>query len=406
MTTTTVSLDAFLTDAADFLRCHAPPRPEQASGWGNGSDEVPTMDNSTAEEEETQRRTACAWRATLVDAGYGWIDGPPAYGGAGLPASYARAFAALEREFDTPKLDTLLVSLRIVVPALAAHGSEAQKAEFLPGLLRGDLIACQLFSEPEAGSDLASVRTRARPRDGTWVVDGQKVWTSGGHYSQLGLLLARTDPDVPKHGGLTMFLVDMADPAVVVRPLRQMTGCAHFNEVFLDGLVVDDTRRIGDVGHGWAVTMTTLMGERQAVGDSHEAPVSVAVERLVQLAQHCRHAGQPPTPAIRLAVAGAFELGRVVEWTSQRLVEEAHARGGAGPEMSMAKLLRNRLLAEVIGTAGTMLGPAMIADTGEWGTYAWGRAAITAPGLRLGGGTDEIQRNILAERVLGLPRNP
>ena len=395
----------FLAGAAEFLTAHAPPRPSRSLGWGVGSDEIPVMDAPTAEQERIDLEAARRWRTLLCDAGYGWVDGPPAHGGAGLPSAYARAFARLQRGFETPRLDSLLVSLRIVLPAIAAHGSDVQKAAFLRPLLRGDLIACQLFSESEAGSDLAGVRTRAEADGDGWVVRGHKVWTSGAHYSHLGLLLARTDPERSKHAGLTMFLVDLQAPGVAMRPLRQMTGAAPFNEVFLDGLSVPDSRRIGDLNGGWAVTLTTLGGERQAVGDSEEAPITEVTRRLTELARRQRSNGQPLTGAERDAVTAAHVLGWVAERTNERLAAAAERRGSAGPEMSIAKLLRNRVLRRAIDTAGTVLGPAMVADTGAWGTFAWGRAAVTAPGLRLGGGTDEIQHNILAERVLGLPRD-
>lgn len=401
-----VSEQDFLAVAQEFLAAHARRRGARRQGWGVGSDEVPVMDAPTPERERIDLAEARRWRCLLCDAGYGWIDGPPADGGAGLPASYARAFARLQREYETPRLDCLLASLRIVMPALAVHGTDAQKEMFLRPLLRADSIACQLFSEPEAGSDLAGVRTRARADGDEWVVHGQKVWTSGAHYSDLGLLLARTDPDRPKHAGLTMFLVDMHAPGVETRPLRQMTGAAHFNEVFLDGLRVPDSRRIGDVNGGWSVALTTLGGERQAVGDSHEAPTSVVLDRLTELAGRRAAEGRPLSGAEREAVTAAYVLGWILERTNDRLGAAAERRGSVGPEMSIAKLLRNLVLRRTIDTAGTLLGPAMIADTGAWGTFAWGRAAVTAPGLRLGGGTDEIQRNILAERVLGLPRDP
>jgi acyl-CoA dehydrogenase len=401
-----ITHEEFLRDAREFLEAHAERRTVTSSEWGVGSDEVPVLDSPGLEEELRDLAAAKAWRAELFDAGFAWIDGPEEYGGRGLPASFAREFALLQAGFKTPRLDTMLVSLRIVVPALAVHGSDSQKREYLPQLVRGDLVACQLFSEPEAGSDLANVRTRAVRRGEMWTVDGQKVWTSGGHYCDVGLLLTRTKPDARKHAALTMFLVDMSSEGIDVRPLRQMTGSANFNEVFIAGLQISDGARVGEVDGGWPVAVTTLMSERQAVGDSLEAPVAQVAERLVDLARHCREESASPYAAARDAIAQTYVLARVAELTGERLVAEAIRRGQVGPEMSIVKLMRQQVLSQAMDSAGALLGPAMFADTGDWGTYAWGEAAVAAPGLRIGGGTDEIQRNILAERVLGLPREP
>ncbi|MBA3741483.1 acyl-CoA dehydrogenase family protein [Sporichthya sp.] len=407
MTASTPPSEAeFLAEARAFLACSAPRRLATGGAWGQGDDEVPVLDAPDEAQERADLAQARAWRATLFDAGYAWIDGPPAHGGRGLPAGHAKAFSRLEAEFEIPRLDTMLVSLRIVVPALAAHGTPEQKRQFLPKLLRGDLVACQLFSEPEAGSDLAGVKTKAVRQGEGWVVNGQKVWTSGGHYSDFGLLLARTDPAAPKHSALTMFLVDMRSPGIDVKPLRQMTGSTNFNEVFLDDLAVPDGARVGEINEGWRVAVTTLMTERQAVGDSKEAPVSVLVDRLLALAQH-EHGRSPISyPAARDSVVKAYVLSKVADLTSARFLQNAERTGAVGPEMSAVKLMRQDVLSQALDAAGVLVGPGMTADTGQWGTFAWGHAAVAAPGLRIGGGTDEIQRNILAERVLGLPREP
>lgn len=385
-----------------FFDEHARPRHDVVRTWGSGEDDV--VAKQSRAQERVDHDAARAFRARLYDEGLAWIDGPPEYGGQGLSTTAAERFTELTLEYAIPPTGSLLTTLRIVAPAVAEHGSPALKAAFLPRLQRCDLIGCQLFSEPEAGSDLANVRTRA-VRDGDqWTITGQKVWTSTGHLSDVGLLLARTDPDAAKHAGLTMFLIDMDAPGVTVRPLRQMTGSAHFNEVFLDGVVVADSRRVGEIGDGWKVTTATLGGERKAVGQSQEAPPSLVVERLVELAHHHPPADPAVAAAVRQQLARAHSLARVLVWTTDRLVEQSH--GEPGPVMSVLKLLRNEVLAESMSAAGRILGPRMAADTGEWGTYAWTRALNSIPGLRIAGGTDEIQRNILGERVLGLPREP
>ena len=394
--------EAFVAQVVHFLDAQGIGRATtEQRGWGEGADDVGVMDDPSHEQELADLERARTFQRALFDAGLADVTAPPELGGRHLPASYRRVVTDTLRAYATPKLDTLLVTLRIFAPALAVHASGELRQSVLPALLRADLVGCQLFSEPEAGSDLAGVRTRA-VRDGDeWVVTGQKVWTSSAHFSDVGLLLARTDPDVPKHRGLTMFVADMHDPAVTVRPLRQMTGGAHFNEVFIDGLRIPDSRRVGDVGQGWQVAITTLSGEREAVGDSQEAPATEIVDRLLEL---CRH--RCTTAVQRHEVVRAWELATVHDWTNRRLVQAAAAKGGPGPEMSISKLMHNQVLARTTNAAGHVLGPAMIADTGAWGTYTWARATIAAPGLRIAGGTDEIQRNILGERVLGLPKDP
>lgn len=398
---------AFEERCRAFLDAHATRRVTRVPEWGEGPDTVPIFESPDDEEEQAQLKLARAWQSALFDAGLAWIDGPPEYGGAGLTPAHQEAFERIAAGYQLPNLYTVFVGLNIIAPGILAGGSEELKRDLLPRIWRADLIACQLFSEPGAGSDLSAISTRAL-RDGAgWQITGQKVWTSGGHYSDLGLLLARTSDGPVPHRRLTMFAVDMHDPCVTVRRLREMSGGAHFNEVFIDGLRVHDSRRVGEVDGGWQVAMATLGGERKAVGDSDDAPNWEVVRRLVELARRVRDErralGEPGLDdATRDAVMRCYALGLALERTAARL----GAIDPPGPEMSAVKLLRNRLLRECTDTAGALLGPAMTADTGAWGTFSWGRAATLAPGLRIGGGTDEIQRNILGERVLGLPREP
>jgi len=397
----------FVERCRAFLDGHASRRVSRVPEWGAGPDTVPIFESPDDEQEREQLELARAWQSALFDAGLAWIDGPREYGGAGLTREHRQAFERLAAGHRLPNLYTVFVGLNIIAPGILAGASEELKRDLLPKILRADLIACQLFSEPGAGSDLSAIATRATLHGDTWEVTGQKVWTSGGHYSDVGLLLARTSDGPVPHRRLTMFAVDMHDPRVTVRRLREMSGGAHFNEVFIDGLRVHDSRRVGDVDGGWRVAMATLGGERKAVGDSDDAPNWEVVRRLVELARRVgdeRRAagGTGLDEATRDAVMRCYALGLALEGTATRL----GAADPPGPEMSVVKLLRNRLLRECTDTAGTLLGPAMTADTGAWGTFAWGRAATLAPGLRIGGGTDEIQRNILGERVLGLPREP
>ena len=228
------------------------------------------------------------------------------------------------------------------------------------------------------------------------------MWTSGAHYSDVGLLLARTSPG-PRHRNLTAYLVDMAAPGVEVRPLRQMTGGAAFNEVFLSGVTIPGDHRLGEVDGGWTVALTTLMHERNSVGGAGGGAGILSTARLVATA---RQFGLDGDPAVRQALASVYSRLAVARYT--RLRSEVRRRSGMapGPEGSIAKLAHSQNLAAVADLMARLLGPRLVADGGEWGTWAWHEFVLGVPGFRLGGGTDEIQRNILAERVLGLPREP
>jgi alkylation response protein AidB-like acyl-CoA dehydrogenase len=289
-----------------------------------------------------------------------------------------------------------LVGLALVGPTLVAHGTAEQQSRWLPHIRRGDEIWCQLFSEPDAGSDLANLSTRA-VRDGdTWRVTGQKVWTSRGSYSRRGLLLARTDIHAPKHDGITAFGIDMHAPGVEVRPLRQMNGDAHFTEVFFDHAPVDDRDRIGAVGDGWRVALTTLAHERGAVGSPGGSFLDV--ERLIRLA---RARGGVHDPALRDALVRVVIDARVASLTARRARDGARA-GRPGPEGSGLKLRGAAAFKAFVDVAMRLLGADALCDPqAEWQTLF-----LTAPSLSIRGGTDEVQRNIIGERVLGLPGEP
>jgi acyl-CoA dehydrogenase len=272
-------------------------------------------------------------------------------------------------------------------------------------MYRGDVIACQLFSEPDAGSDLAGLRTRAAARAGQWILDGQKVWTSVAQHSQIGMALCRTDPDAPKHKGITAFLVDMSAPGVEVRPLRQMTGGSDFNEVFLSGVRVPDDHRLGEVNGGWRVALTTLMNERATVGSEGGGPVAEALspERLSAL---MRATWTWDDRALRRDLSELLADMTATGYLNARAFRQMQAGVTPGPEMSVAKLMYAQNLTGAAHFVSRVLGPRIIADTGEWGTYAWAELLLATPALRILGGTEEIMKNILAERVLGLPKEP
>jgi alkylation response protein AidB-like acyl-CoA dehydrogenase len=399
-----IPITQFRDDAMALLESHWPKvQPQGEFRWGAGSDDVAIFGDRSVESELVELKRARAWQTVKFDHGFGWIQGPEQYGGRGLPIEYTVAYRELELGFQVPDQIFFGVGQGMVGPTILAEGSEELRRRYLRDIYRGDLMACQLFSEPSAGSDLANVSAPAiRDGDG-WIVSGQKVWTSGAQYCDIGLLLAKTDRSVPNHQALTMFLVDMHAEGVDVRPLRQMTGAAHFNEVFLENVRIPDSHRLGAPGEGWRVTRTTLMNERASLGPtgSNARLGYVSLDRLKGLV---RHFGCGGDAFVRDELAQIAILGRVADLTTRRLVAETPAGGIPGPEMSACKLLRTALVARTVALVTRILGPALAADTGDWGTYAWATYVLGAPGMRVGGGTDEIIRNILAERVLALPR--
>ncbi len=291
------------------------------------------------------------------------------------------------------------VTQQLVAPTIAQWGTAEQRERYVRAMLRTDLIACQLFSETEAGSDLAAVRTRAVERDGQWVLDGHKVWTSGARIADLGIAVRRTDPAVAKHAGLTVFLVPMDAPGVEVRPIRQMTGGSSFNEVYLDGVVLSDDA-------------AARPGRRGLEGRAHGA--RRRTPRLGQpRSRQCRPRrragpapGGPLTELERDAVADLVTRSYVQRLTGMRVAAAVVSGKAPGPEASVGKLLATDTMARTSEVVRMLLGPELTVDSGGWGTWAWTEHVLGAPGYRIAGGTDEIQHNILAERVLGLPREP
>ncbi len=397
----------FTQEVRDFLDAHAPKMAERAAfRWGHGDDRVAYFGADPPEVEERKLRAARGWQRTRYSSGFGWISGPPEYGGRGLTPVHELVYDAIESEYDVPDTGTLsVIGLGMIGPTILAHGQPAVKDRYLPAMYRGDVIACQLFSEPGAGSDLASLATRAVPGAGGWILDGQKVWTSVAQHSQIGMALCRTDPDAPKHKGITAFLVDMSAPGVDVRPLRQMSGGCDFNEVFLSGVRVPDDHRLGEVDGGWRVALTTLMNERATVGSEGSGPVAEALspERLSAL---MRATWTWDDRALRRDLSELLADMLATGHLNARAFRRMQAGQAPGPEMSVAKLMYAQNLTRAAHFVSRVLGPRIIADTGEWGTYAWTELLLATPALRILGGTEEIMKNILAERVLGLPKEP
>jgi alkylation response protein AidB-like acyl-CoA dehydrogenase len=328
---------------------------------------------------------------TLSDGGWAVPTWPREHGGLGLEPRQAAVVNRELARFRVPDLYPFLVGISLVGPTLVAHANAEQCRRWLPPIRRGDEIWCQLFSEPDAGSDLGGLSSRATRDGDEWRVTGQKVWSSRAHYSEWGLLLARSDPTVTKHAGITAFALRMHQPGVVVRPLRQMNGDAHFNEVFLDAAVVPDRDRIGEVGGGWAVALTCLAHERGALGGGGPG---LSFERLVDLA---RRRGRTGDPAVRDALTRTYVALEISRLAGKRARDLAQA-GRPGAEGSGMKLRGTTMFRTYADAAMRILGPEGIASVGEWPTLF-----LTAPSMSIRGGTDEIQRNIVGERVLGLP---
>jgi alkylation response protein AidB-like acyl-CoA dehydrogenase len=398
-----ISLEEFEADAREFLKAHAAERIDEDFVWGEGPDNVSLLPDRTPEEDLADLAVAREWAQTVYDAGFGWISGPPAYGGRGLSRDYQRTYNDVARDYATPSMSAYGIGLGMVAPTILAHATEEVKQAYLAKMHRGDIVACQLFSEPGSGSDLASLQSRAVKDGDEWIVNGQKVWTSGAQFSDIGEVICRTDPDLPKHRGLTGFVVDMHAPGVEVRPLRQMTGGASFNEVFFTDVRIPDTHRLGDVNGGWTVALTTLMNERAAIGGGGGGLGLPTTTRIIEMV---RALGRSGDPLIRQQLASVIINERVASYTNLRAMAKIAVGQLPGPEMSLAKLSLTANMLRTSDLVSSVLGASITADTGTWGTYAWSDYVLSAPGMRIAGGTDEVLRNVLGERVLGLPKEP
>jgi alkylation response protein AidB-like acyl-CoA dehydrogenase len=400
------SLEEFLADARAWLDEHgtrAVTTDSQKFVWGQGDFSVAVFHALSAEDERALLERAQSWTALKAERGYHAIAAPVAFGGLGYPREYAGAFAQLEREYVRPQPhETHSVTTRLIAPTIMAWGTDEQKAKHVPTFLTARELCCQLFSEPGAGSDLANLSCRA-VRDGDeWVINGQKVWTSGALFAEWGELIARSDFDVPKHRGMTAFIIPMDLPGIEVRPIRQMSGGASFNEVFFTDVRIPDSMRLGGEGEGWRVALTTLGFERDRSEGAGSGRVGGNWQHLVATA---RAMGVTSDPLLRQQLAQAYIHERVESFVGRRAAELAR-EGTPGPEGSLGKLLWTNGLKLTSEVVSSILGAALIADTGEWGTFGWGEHVLGAPGYRIAGGSDEVQRNIIGERVLGLPPEP
>lgn len=396
------TLEQFQADALAFLEANAPRKEaEKKFVWGEGADKVAMFEEKDRQSEKLDVAEACAWRRKKFDAGFGYIFGSEQYGGRGLPVAYSRAYDALEAKYEIPNQSCFTIGLGMVAPTIVDHGSDIARELYVRKMYRGDIVGCQLFSEPGAGSDLANLSTKAERDGDEWIITGQKVWTSGAHYSDIGEIIARTDFDMPKHKGLTGFIVDMHAPGVEIRPLRQMTGGASFNEVFFTEVRVRDDHRLGDVNNGWNVALTTLMNERAAIGAGGGG--GGFFTRVIEMVKFYE---LDKDPVVRDELAKIIIHNKVAGYNNQRAMDKIKSGQMPGPEMSMAKLAGTANMMRLGDFVSMVLGPKLIADSGEWGTYAWNQLILGTPGGRIAGGSDEVMRNIVAERVLGMPKDP
>lgn len=349
--------------------------------------------DSGSEDEAFARR--CAWQRQLHEAGWAGVHWPKEYGGRGATYTQSAIFFEELGSANAP-LPANALGLLLGGPTLMFWGTDAQKERYLTPILSAEEIWCQGFSEPEAGSDLAALKTKA-VRDGDeWVVTGQKVWTSAAQWSKWCMLVARTDSDAAKHKGLTYFLMDMEQEGVNVRPLKQMTGGAEFNEMFLEGARIPHENIVGGEGNGWKVAMTTLMNERSGLAFFLQVRTRQLLEDLFR---HAEQTGQIDDPVIADKLGALQVRAEVLRLTSYRGLTMIERYGQPGPESSLTKLMWSSLNQDVTQFAADLIGPDAITD----GT-PWSYELMRARGNTIEGGTSEVLKNIVAERVLGLPR--
>jgi acyl-CoA dehydrogenase len=356
----------------------------------------------TPDGHEAHVETARELQRALAEAGLSGVHLPVEYGGRGLSGRHAKVINEVLLRYDAPSMGSLGIGMHLAAATLLAAGTEEQKQRYLPGIIGADERWCQLFSEPDAGSDLVSLRTRARRDGDEWIVDGQKVWSSYAANAHFGLLLARTDPDAPKpHVGITMFILPMDADGVTVRPLVDIAGGRHFNEVFLEGVRLTDDLVLGEVNKGWTVSQGTLGGERSGyMGGSGNG------RRRRQVVRAARRAGKLDDPVVRQRVARVVTDERLLEWLRDRFADGTLAQGNpaAGSMMKLAAGSLEQRAAELVADIAGAIGQAW--DAGDRDGDIVSHDLNATRQARIAGGTHQIQRNLLGERVLGLPREP
>jgi alkylation response protein AidB-like acyl-CoA dehydrogenase len=382
----------------------------KARAWLDANATLKNPDASKAnmldEAEGDMIAKAKAWQAKKREAGWACLRWPKEYGGQEASAIEAVIFGQEEGRYDLPP-SIYGIGHGMLGPTIMAHGTDEQKQRFLPNMVQGEEVWCQLFSEPDAGSDLAGLKSSAVKDGDDWIVNGQKIWTTGAQFCKWGMLVARTDPTAAKHAGLTYFIVDMEDPGIEIRPIKQMNGASGFNEVFFTDVRIPDANRLDAVGNGWRVAITTLMNERSSIGGGMGG--GAGIKDLINLAQSVEINGRPAIEdgGVRGKIADFAVRRSGLKYTGQRGLSALSQGQTPGPEASIGKLVAaimglemGAFGMELQGAAGILSGDDSVADT------SWQHTYMSMPGLRLAGGTDEILRNIISERVLGMPGEP
>ena len=380
----TPSEATFRAEARAFLAQHATPK-------GTLLDASPAAEMARAK----------AWQKLKFEKGWACLGWPKEFGGRGAAPMEQIIWGQEEAKYDAPT-GVFGIGLGMAGPTLMEYATDEQKRFHLPLMASGERIWCQLFSEPAGGSDLANLRTRAERDGDSWIINGSKIWTSGAHYSDWAILVTRTDPTAPKHKGLTYFFLDMKTPGVDPRPIKQISGAADFNQVFLTDVRIPDSQRLGAVGQGWQVSITTLMNERFAVGNAG----GVDVEQLIDLAAKTEIDGEPAlsNAAVRERLATWYCETSGLKYTNYRTISAMSRGQTPGPENSIVKVVSANKLQGIASFGIDLMDMGGIVSDGAdddaegfLGAYLW------SPGIRIAGGTDEILRNIIAERVLGMP---
>jgi alkylation response protein AidB-like acyl-CoA dehydrogenase len=381
---------AFRAEARAFLNANA----ERKAGAR------PVLRQSGVDAEAVRR--CKAWQVKKADAGFAGLTWPKRFGGREASPILQVIYNQEEDDFVVPR-GLFEIGLGMCMPTMMAYAKPEQLDRYVKPALRGEEVWCQLFSEPAGGSDLAALRTRAERDGDDWVINGQKIWTSGAHLSDFGIIVLRTDPNVPKHEGLTFFFLDMKSPGIEIRPIHQMSGARHFNEVFFTDVRVPDSQRLGGVGQGWKVSLTTLMNERLAVGDVQRPEV----DDLLELSRKVRIDGKPAIQngAVREKIAEWHARSQGLKFTRFRTITALSKGETPGPENSIHKLVNASKLQDIASYGLDLMGAGgLVIDDDLTEAYAMFQSALlSSPSSRIAGGSDEILRNIIAERVLGLP---
>ena len=373
--------------------------------WLEANAELKTKKTNSAKNMNVGNKSlleaAAEWQKKKYDAGWAMIHWPKEFGGIGATPIERIIWAQEESKFNVPK-GVYEIGLGMAGPVMMEYATDEQKERYLPPMAEGKEIWCQLFSEPSAGSDVAGLRSKAVQDGENWIVNGQKVWTSGAHFSDFGILVVRHDPGLEKHKGLTFFFVDMKSPGIEVKPIKQLTGGSSFNEVYFNDVVIPDSQRLGEIGDGWKVAITTLMNERLAVGDADGVDANEAFE----LAKKHDKDGEQliDNNAVRESIADWYCEASGLKNTKLRTMSALSRGDTPGPEASITKIVSANKL-QAIGNFGmdsSDMSGMLMDEKSDFIKFqmAW----MGAAGLRIAGGTDEILKNIIAERVLGLPQ--